>query len=207
MSDLAPFVAASIESKVVEDLKEENDRLRDEIKQLQAEKKETSRVSCRSITFTEGRWVRRNNWRGWNDNFASGLINAAVKTRTYQMQGTRYHDFRIDSFPVRDALPCKISQHRSAEVRLNGVKVATLNDSDSISTKEGTDWDEGVTHHYRFDTGRGTHWSRGFVVEALHASSGDYIPDSENDTVIFNSFTIRNSDFFPEDIFAEYVYG
>ena len=55
MSDLANFVAATIESKVVADLKEENDHLRLENEQLRAEINTTRDAAIRTARVEGGR--------------------------------------------------------------------------------------------------------------------------------------------------------
>ena len=55
MSDLAAFVAATIESKVVEDLKEENDTLREEISRTRASALQSAKKGgCFEVTGKAG---------------------------------------------------------------------------------------------------------------------------------------------------------
>ena len=84
MSDLAPFVAAAIESKVVEDLKEENDRLRDEMKQMKAA----------ALWSLEGGGGVQITGKGGAPIYASALISSAEQP--YHSGYNEVHPFEID---------------------------------------------------------------------------------------------------------------
>lgn len=116
MSDLAPFVAAVIESRVVTELQEENERLRAEIAQTRAAALESARFGgCIQITDEGGSPV-----------YAHGKVHDA------RMEGDADDHYYFVLDLINNAHPmCPISKATAAEIRVNGVKVATVGEYDN----------------------------------------------------------------------------
>ena len=86
MSDLAAFVAATIESKVVEDLKEENDRLRAEIDKTRAS----------ALQSVKGRGRIEFTGQGGEPLYAHGSLH---KTRYFGVPDEGESDYNLELTP------------------------------------------------------------------------------------------------------------
>ncbi|KAL9188470.1 hypothetical protein ACHAXT_006848 [Thalassiosira profunda] len=115
MSDLAPFVAAVIESRVVTELQEENQRLRAEIAQTRAAALQSARFGgCVQITGEGGSPV-----------YAHGKVQDAEEELDDDDALVFALDLTNDLYPT-----CPISKAMAAEIRVNGVKVASIGEYD-----------------------------------------------------------------------------
>jgi len=148
MSDLAAFVAATIESKVVEDLKEENDTLREEISRTRASALQSAKKGgCFEVTGKAGSPV-----------YAHGLLHKSKCNGIVEEGVLVYHLNLITNTQVM----CPISKAMDAEIRVNGIKVSTMGEYDERDCIASV----GDTYEcdaYRSYSGRGTHW-KGFGV-------------------------------------------
>lgn len=137
MSDLANFVAATIESKVVADLKEENDHLRLENEQLRAEINTTRDAAIRTARVEGGRIEVTG--RGGAPIYAVGRFEDA---QPYTTNRENVYKFaisltKVEECPVKEALTV-------AEIRVNGSKIASMSDSEYLSdtdTIDGEFWE------------------------------------------------------------------
>ena len=115
MSDLAAFVASTIESRVVADLKEENDQLRAEIDKTRAAALQSARRGgCVEITGQGGSPV-----------YAYGMLHKAELVGF--AEGVKY-DYYISLVDTGEK--CQISKALNAEIRINGIRVATIGEYD-----------------------------------------------------------------------------
>ena len=143
MSDLAAFVAATIESKVVADLKKENDTLREEIDRTRASALQSAKKGgCIEVTGQAGSPV-----------YAHGLLHKSICNGTVEEGVLVYNLDLITNTQVM----CLISKAMEAEIRVNGIKLFTIGDYDEkdciASVGDAYECDA-----YRSDTGCGTHW-------------------------------------------------
>jgi len=130
MSDLAAFVAATIESKVVKDLKEENDKLQAENDRLHTEIKKTrtsalqsaKRGGCIDITGEAGSPV-----------YAHGLLHTAEEDDPME-EGVREYELNLTN---NTEVMCQVSKLLDAEMRVNGIKVSTVGEFNSIDSPSG----------------------------------------------------------------------
>ena len=121
MSDLAPFVAALLRDDVVDDLKAENDNLRSENAKTRAFVLESTKTGgCLQITGQGGSPV---------------YAHASLNNARFQFIDTDVHHNTVNCFklgltPNSDYM-CQLSKVCHAELRVNGIKVATLGEGDS----------------------------------------------------------------------------
>ena len=150
MSDLAAFVAATIESKVVEDLKEENDtlqaqndRLRTEINKTRASALHSAkRGGCIEITG-----------QGGSPLYAHGLLHRCENNGPLN-EGVSIYNLGLTP---NTQVMCPISKAMDAEIRVNGIKLFTIGDYDDKDciASEGDAYE---CDTYNSDHGCGTHW-------------------------------------------------
>jgi len=191
MSDLAAFVAATIESKVVEDLKEENDRLRAEIDKTRASALQSAKGGgCIEITG-----------QGGTPLYAYGLLH---KADYLGIPNEGESDYTLDLTPNTQVI-CPISKVLDAEIRVNGVKVSTIGECDDadMGDKRSTDNEVHQDEYFVFYTGHGTHW-KGFVVDISYSPAlpdddercilTKDIRDEEIEKVVFRCFTMEIKD-------------
>ena len=138
---MAAFVAATIESRVVADLKEENDQLRAEIDKTRAAALQSARRGgCVEITGQGGSPV-----------YAYGMLHKATSN------GYAGEQIFCDIDLVDTGEKCQISKALDAEIRINGIKVAKVGECDW----EATNASVGETYEsniHVFDGERGMHW-------------------------------------------------
>ena len=199
MSDLAAFVAATIESKVVEDLKDENDTLRAEISKTRASALQSAkRGGCIEITG-----------EGGSPMYAHGLLHTAEEDDPMQ-EGVREYELKFTS---NTQAMCQISKVLDAEIRVNGIKVSTVGECNSVDSPSGV----GDTEQcliYIFETGCGTHW-KGFMlglkfgpVPPLGSFSvyPEDMKDEDIEEVVFEDFLISIDEEGNEDDFCCKLY-
>ncbi|KAL9188621.1 hypothetical protein ACHAXT_006999 [Thalassiosira profunda] len=149
MSDLAPFVAAAIESKVVADLKEENDKLRADANMVRDTALRLAREVGGFVEITGD---------GGAPVYARSLIDAAELDENAFGVSCFVLGLRNDRIAV-----CAAGNTLSAEIRVNGVVVAKLRDCDETEEWSEHYGDGNYTQH-TFYTGRGTPWDEGFKI-------------------------------------------
>ena len=176
MSDLAPFVAALLRDDVVDDLKAENDNLRSENAKTRAFVLESTKTGgCLQITGQGGSPV---------------YAHASLNNARFQFIDTDVHHNTVNCFklgltPNSDYM-CQLSKVCHAELRVNGIKVATLGEGDSGNYGWNSEYYEADVsgmkcqkQEYVFHHGfPGMHWGR--VQVSIHFGP---IPSNHTDVV------------------------
>lgn len=142
MSELAKFVAATLQERVAADLEEENEALRKKNERLEAmfeaERTKTSEYASQNgrveITGKDGAPV-----------YAHGEMK---DSEVVDLNYFRYLD-------LDNPMLCQFNMLREAEIRLNGLLVATLSERDEFQTTiddpDDPDDPNGFTHRYIFN--------------------------------------------------------
>jgi len=155
MSDLAAFVAATIESKVVRDLKEENDTLQAENDTLRAEISKTRASALRSAKRSGCIEITG---QGGSPLYAHGLLHTAEEGDSME-EGVREYDVYLTN---NTQVMCPITKVFDAEMRVNGIKVSTVRECNSVDSPSAVGDTEQCLIQI-FETGCGTHW-KGFML-------------------------------------------
>jgi hypothetical protein len=135
MSDLAPFVAASIRDKVVADLKEENDKLRDQLRQRWAVE------VGGDATKTEG---------SPRTLYATGQFDQGKSDRQFW------------TVSLSEAASCPLSALQNAELHVGGILKAVFGNTPDVEAFFDNHWDDNDNAHSIkfFFCGGGKLWIR-----------------------------------------------
>jgi len=164
MSDLAAFVAATIESKVVKDLKEENDKLQADNDRLRAEIDKTRASALQSAK--RGGCIEIKG-QGGSPVYAHGLLPSAY---FIHYDGDYDGDSELMKFYLKftpnsignTQVMCQMSKVLDAEIHVNGIKITTVKeyyDCDSYeNSRIGNETYQNECCNY--NTGCGTHWEK-----------------------------------------------
>jgi len=155
MSDLAAFLAATIESKVVEDLKEENDTLQAQNNRL---REEINKTRASALQSAKGGGRIDITGQGGSPLYAHGLLHNAEHHGSAE-EGVSIYNINLIS---NTQVICPISKAMDAEIHVNGIKLVTIGEYDEKDCI-GTEGDDTEKLVYMFNTGCGTHW-KGFCV-------------------------------------------
>ena len=160
MSDLAAFVAATIESKVVKDLKEENDTLESENDTLRAEINKTRAAALRSAK--RGGCIEIKG-QGGSPVYAHGVLPSAYFQYYNEDSDILYFYLKFSPNSIGNTqLKCPMSKVLNAEIHVNGIKVTTVKeyyDCDSYeNSRIGNETYQNECCNY--NTGCGTHWEK-----------------------------------------------
>ena len=124
MSDLAAFVAATIESKVVKDLKEENDKLQAENDRLRTEINKTWTSALQNAKRSGCIEIKG---QGGSPVYAHGLLSSAHFQ--YYDEDSEIMEFYLQ-FTTNSIgntqLMCQMSKVLDAEIHVNGIKLTTI---------------------------------------------------------------------------------
>ena len=162
MSDLAAFVAATIESKVVKDLKEENDKLQAENDRLRTEINKTRASALQNAKRSGCIEIKA---QGGSPVYAHGLLSSAHFQDYNEDSGILefYLNFTPNSIGNGNTqVMCPMSKVLDAEIHVNGIKITTVKeyyDCDSYeNSRVGNETYQNECCNY--NTGCGTHWEK-----------------------------------------------
>lgn len=170
MSDLAKFVAATLKEKVAVDLEEENEQLHKKNEKLEAER---AAERTKALEYASRNGTVEITGKGGSPVYARGEM-----TRAEYIDEVSLHEHEL-ALICDDPTLCPITKVTEAEIRLNGLVVSVLSETDS-SDALSTVGDEHTELYFLFEAdthGVGGLWGGRKIV--LHMTFGP-VPDPDS---------------------------